>query len=188
MGFIFPTLSGTLFWAEKTNIFDFIGIIFAVLALLFSGTDKKTKTKASKYYLPCLIAMLASGGLGILQKLQQKSDFPNQRGYFLLIAFVFAGVVSVIFALLRAISQKNKTNKKLFIPAAGVGFSFGCCNLLNTFLSGVLPSSFFFPVLNIGAIIATTVMSIILYKEKIQKKELMVLSCGIVSIILLSIF
>lgn len=188
MGFILPTLSGAILWSEELNFFDCVGIVFAVAALLFSGVNKEKTQSSNKYFIPCLVAMLSSGGLGIMQKIQQRSLFPNQRGIFLTLAFLFAGVISLLFALKHSCTNEAKPSKRLFAFSAAVGFSFGCCNLLNTFLAGKLPSAFFFPVLNIGVIMITTVISILLYKEKLRKKEFAILASGIISIILLSIF
>ena len=77
LGFILPTLSGAILWAESFSFLDLLGIMCAISAVIISGLRSQAKEKATKsyYFIPLVIAMLASGGLGIVQKLQQKSAY-----------------------------------------------------------------------------------------------------------------
>jgi drug/metabolite transporter (DMT)-like permease len=72
------------------------------------------------------------------------------------------------------------------LVASCVGLFFGCCNLLNTSLAGMLDSAIFFPTLNIGTILLSMLLGVIVYKEKIGKREALVLMLGAASIILLN--
>ena len=69
---------------------------------------------------------------------------------------------------------------------ASIGLYFGCCNLLNTALAGLLDSAIFFPTLNIGVILLSMVAGVLLFKEKVGKRELPVLLLGGASILLLN--
>lgn len=193
LGFILPTLSGAVLWSEAFSFVDFIGILCAVFAIAFSRMRTKDAGVAGdsnkRYFIPLLAAMLASGGLGIVQKLQQKSDFADEKSAFLLIAFLLAALISLI-----SVPAGNKRDtwgegferSKLCI-AAGVGALFGCCNLLNTVLAGSLPSAIFFPTLNIGVIFLTLVSGTVIYKEKIRRNEIIVFIFCIAAILLLNI-
>lgn len=122
-GFIIPAISGALFWSEKLNLFDIIGILFAVLALIFSGKSKSNEKRieSGKYFIPLFISMLSAGGLGLMQKLQQKSDFSDQRGGFLLFSFIIAGLISLIFSFIKKIMQlKNQTKTLIFLQFLSV--------------------------------------------------------------------
>ena len=101
LGFIFPTLSGAMIWNEAFSFVDLLGVLSAVAAVVLSGLKVNKKDNASKayYFIPLVIAMLASGGLGIVQKVQQKSDYADQGPIFLLIAFLLAAGISLLFAL-----------------------------------------------------------------------------------------
>ena len=99
LGFILPTLSGAVVWGEEFSLFDLFGILCAVSAVIVSGLkiNKNSKKAKSYYFIPLLVAMLASGGLGIVQKLQQKSVYADEKSVFLFLAFSFASVVSLVF-------------------------------------------------------------------------------------------
>lgn len=188
LGFIFPTLSGAIFWAEPFSPLDMLGILCAVSAVIVSGlkTQAKEKTAKSYYFIPLVIAMLASGGLGIVQKLQQKSDCAEQKSIFLLIAFLLAEGISLIFALFTKKTTTDSVPHRKLAVASCIGLFFGCCNLLNTSLAGMLDSAIFFPTLNIGVILLSMICGVIFFKEKIKKRETAVLILGGASILLLN--
>ena len=188
LGFIFPTLSGAIIWAEAFSFLDLLGILCAVSAIILSGRKPQAKGNSAKsyYFIPLVIAMLASGGLGIVQKLQQKSDYAEQKSVFLLIAFLLAALTSLLFALFTKKANTDPTRHRKLAVASCVGLFFGCCNLLNTSLAGLLDSAIFFPTLNIGVILLSMICGVIFFKEKISKKELAVLILGGLSILLLN--
>jgi drug/metabolite transporter (DMT)-like permease len=191
LGFILPTLSGAFFWSEPFSILDVLGVFCAVSAVIVSGAKPQAKKKAgssSYYFIPLVIAMLASGGLGIVQKVQQKSDYSDQKSIFLLIAFSLAALTSLIFALF---SKKDGgasilTSQK-FAVASCIGVCFGCCNLLNTTLAGLLPSAIFFPTLNICVILLSMLSGLVFFKERLSRREVSVLILGGASILLLNL-
>ena len=187
LGFILPTLSGAILWAESFSFLDLLGIMCAISAVIISGlrSQAKEKTTKSYYFIPLVIAMLASGGLGIVQKLQQKSAHAEQKSIFLLIAFTLAAVISLIFSFLAKKQGDTPFRHGKLAVASCVGLFFGCCNLLNTSLAGLLDSAIFFPTLNIGVILLSMICGVIFFKERITKKEIAVLILGGVSILLL---
>ena len=187
LGFIFPTLSGSIFWNEKITLFNMIGILMVIPAIIVSGMkSSESKMETAGYIIPLIVAMLSSGGLGIMQKVQQFSQFPEQKGVFVLIAFAFSGIVSLLFALFAKNDFQNISSKK-YIAASGTGICFATCNLLNTTLAGRLSCAVFFPLLNIGSILLSLILGLIIYREKLTKKDFVVLGLGVVSILLINL-
>lgn len=189
LGFIFPTLSGFLFWNESLTVLNVIGILMVVPTIIVSGMNpsKKGQHKNINFYVfPLVSAMLSSGGLGIMQKIQQNSPYPDEKNLFVISSFAFAGIISLFISLFAKSESQIKIRRKL-IFGAGIGVAFGLCNLLNTILAGRLESSVFFPVLNIGTILFSIVSGVVFYKEKISGKDLKVLLFGSLSILLITI-
>ena len=189
LGFILPTLSGAILWSEPFSMLEVLGVLCAMSAVIVSGVRPHVKEKNGKsyYFIPLIIAMLASGELGIVQKLQQKSDYSDQKSLFLLIAFLLAAGISLPFALFTKNTTANSIRPRKLAVASCIGLFFGCCNLLNTSLAGLLDSAIFFPTLNIGVILLSMICGVIFFKEKISKKELAVLILGGLSILLLNL-
>lgn len=187
LGFILPTVSGTLFWEEDLTFLNGVGIMVAIGIILLSAKkdflEKQNSNKAFIVYL--LIAMLSSGGLGIMQKVQQFSKNANQKVSFLLIAFCFAFFCSFI-AFLLCREKAYFTVKNTFTPAF-TGLCFGGANLCNTILAGRMKSAVFFPLQNISTILLTSVLGIVILKERLTVKTSIILFLGIIVIILFSI-
>ena len=146
----------------------------------------KEKKGKSYYFVPLIIAMLASGGLGIIQKIQQKSAYAEQKSLFLLIAFSIAAVISFIFSLFAKKQCDAHFHRSKLVVASCIGLFFGCCNLLNTALAGLLPSAIFFPTLNICVILLSMLCGVVFFKEKLSKKDITVLILGGTAILLLN--
>ena len=116
-GFVLPTMSGWLFWGEGVSVFAAIGIVMVFPVLIISGTGSKkggAEVQGKKYILYLIIAMLCSGALGIVQKIQQKSAYVSQTSSFILLAFLLGFTVS-----LSLFFAKKKTERK--IEGRGVG-------------------------------------------------------------------
>lgn len=184
LGFIFPTLSGAVLYDEKLSVAKIFGILLVIIAIVISN-EKKTNSKIKTYYYSLLAAMISSGGLGIVQKIQQNSPVKDEKTMFVAIAFALA----CLFSFVRCLFSKENTMdiKKIHWCIAGfIGLCFASCNTLNTQLAGMLESAVFFPILNIGTILFSLFISFIAFREKITIKKFFILLLGIVAIILMS--
>ena len=162
--------------------------------------DKNIKPDI-KWVVAALSGMFCSGIVGIIQKI-----FTNQHKYaslnaFLVLAFSFTILIGSAAVFLfkfnerksMAIAENKGEKKKFFIQPITViiclllGTALGFANILNTYLSGVFPSAVSFPVINGGTIVMSTVFSIIIFKERLGKKQTIGLILGIIAIIVTSI-
>ena len=187
LGFILPTVSGTLFWNEEFKISQLIGILISVVIILLSARKgDRDRKRDSRLFVPCIVtAMLASGGLGIMQKVQQSSPAADEKGIFLLIAFGFAALCSLA-AFLLCRERAEFTLSKALYPAM-TGLCFGGANLCNTVLAGKMKSAVFFPLQNISTILLTTLLGIVIFKEKLTPKTVSILLLGAAVILLFSL-
>ena len=186
MGFIFPTLSGTLFWNEPFRRTEAVGLAVIVFVILLSvGKSGSRKETGRSFGAFLLIAMLASGGLGIMQKIQQSSEARDEKSAFLVIAFALASVVSFLAFLWTG--KKTKPTPLLLCCASATGLCFGGANLCNTVLAGMKNSAIVFPLQNIGTIFLSTVLGLIVFREKITPRILFTLALSFAAIMLFSI-
>lgn len=185
LGFVFPTLSG-LYWGETLTGWNVLGVLLVAATIFLSAKRDGGESGNRFYILPLLCAMLSSGGLGILQKVQQKSAHPDEKAFFILFAFCFAALVSFAVSFFAKKGKTRPAQKIGFLFAAGVGLCFGGCNLLNTTLAGMLDSVVFFPTLNIGVILATLLSGIVVFRERPRPKDLAVVLLCIGAVLLLN--
>lgn len=192
-GFIIPTLAGAIFWQEQLTFRMILGLLLTIPAILLSVKKEEQQPRNTNliFVLPLIIAMLASGGSGILQKLQQQSAYAGQKELFVLLAFILAASLSFLAASLTDSHQTpdkkaSASSVRPYICAVLAGVCFSSCNLLNTTLAGLLDSAILFPVLNIGVILLSMAAGCILFREPLRKRELSVILLGILAVLLLT--
>lgn len=199
--FIIPTLFGSVYYNEKVGFIHIVGILLIVLSF---GLSVKTEDRKCgiKWFLISITSCLFSGSLGCFQKML-KFEYPNVKvENFVQVSFFFMLIISLFIVLLIWFIKRKKHVEKedefdhntfslkkiqwkylVFIVATGV--IMGLMNSINVFLAGALPSVVVFPSVNGGGIVATTILSIIIFKEKITKKQKLALLfgfCGILAI------
>lgn len=186
LGFILPTFSGFLFWDESFTVLNGIGVALAIFIIVFSAQTKSKEKETKNSFIPFIVmAMLSSGGLGIMQKVQQSSNAANEKGAFLLVAFGFAFCCSLTTFLLSR--EKIIFNIQKSAYPAFTGLCFGGANLCNTVLAGKMKSAVFFPLQNISTILFTTLLGVFIFKEKLTLKTAIILILGVAVIILFNL-
>ena len=155
-----------------------------------------------KWLIAALGGTLFSGLVGVVQKLFGTLANSYSLDLFLFVAFAMIVVLSVstyCFCLVKDKLKKdknevvvndktkkiNKLTALLFMVLLGVVM--GGINKLNTYLAGVLPSIIMFPSTNGGVIVVTAIMSAIIFKEKLSKKQIFSISLGFIAIIIIAI-
>lgn len=189
-GFILPTVFGTVVWREPVNAFKIVSILLCIGTIfLASGKSDAGSAKPRGLPLPLIVAMLASGGLGIVQKLQQKSAASGETGMFLCLAFVLATLLSLLAALAarKDAAPKARIAPALALPILIVGVCMAAANTANTLLAGLLPSAVIFPTVNVGVILASLAVSALLLKEKPTRRQLAAFALGITAILLFNL-
>lgn len=184
-GFIIPAVSGAVVWGEPFGIIKIIGIILAIICILLSVKSGQKAGKGKMYIVPLVIAMLSSGGLGVMQKVQQKSVYKSETNAFLLFAFAFAFILSFMFFVITKNEESNNKNAKYITVCALTGLCFGGANYINTILAGMIQSLVFFPLQNIATVILSAILGILIFKEKPTLKNSIGFIFGIAAIFVL---
>lgn len=192
---LIPTLSGALFFNEKIELVHIFGIILMIISFILSVDKSKNNDSASiKWLIYSIIAFICTGGIGVMQKIHQSSDYKGELNAFLVLAFVVSFVFAIILTLLfskkenNPILQKNKSGKVNYIILLVIVIAGACVavnNKLNLYLSGVMDSAVFFPIVSGGGLVLTTISALIVFKEKLTKKQWAGIVIGILSVILL---
>jgi len=188
-------LSGAIFWHETLNTFKVIGIVLMLACFALAvDTDNKDGKKANwTWFLFCIITLLTCAGIGLLQKVHQTSEYKNELMGFLIVAFVTSSIISLggyfVFKRQENTIAKEKATKKwvlnfiLALVICGVGVAGN--NAINLYLSGVIDAAIFFPIANGVPLLCSLLVSFVLFKERLKKKQLWGLLVGIVAIVCL---
>ena len=177
---IIPTMSG-IFFGEAFSLLKLCTVLILIAFIYLSVKEHDDKKINKKWVLFCMLAFLFQGAVGVLQKIHQSSVHKTEVSGFLFIAFICA----IVFCFIRNINSNPKI--RLDRKMAFIGLICGSCtfgmNYINLILSGMLPSQLFFPLINGSAIVLSSIMSVIIFKERLSKRQTVGLVGGIISLI-----
>lgn len=193
---LIPALSGVFIWGEDLHWAQVVGMVLMVGCFICSVESKADEKGASKkWILWCMIAFLCTGMIGIMQKWHQTSNFKGELNTFLILAFFVSCIYSSIFMF--KIYRESKSSLDCFkekepkhliwivISMIMMGGAVAINNKLNLYLSGVMDSAVFFPLVNGGGLILTTLAAVVLFKEKLSVKQWIGLIIGMVAVVFL---
>lgn len=188
-------LSGALFWNESLGVFKIIGIVLMIGSFFFAiDTESDNGKKANiKWFFLCLLALFFCSFIGIMQKIHQTSEYKNEAIGFLIVAFLTSAIIS--FAGY-AFTKKNENEREerhgatkkwlwflITLTICGIGAAGN--NVLNLYLSGVMDTAIFFPIANGVPLLASLIVSFLIFKEKLKTKQLIGLGIGVLAIVCL---
>lgn len=192
---VIPALSGYFIWNEKIAPVQIVGMLLMILCFLLSIDFSKKEKKASKiWFLYVFLAFISTGFIGVMQKWHQNSDYKNELDGFLTVAFLFSFIYSISGAFAVYLLKKKKDTLKSIRQNLSPAFIAliilcGICaaanNKMNLYLSGVIDSAVFFPVVNGGGMILSAIASLLIFKEKFTLQKWLGIAIGIISVILI---
>jgi drug/metabolite transporter (DMT)-like permease len=195
---LISALSGVTFFGEKLGWAQIVGIVLMLASFALATKSDGDEKKANlKWLFLCVIAFVATGGIGVMQKIHQSSSYKDELNAFLIVAFISSAVICAIFATLikrgekRYVDEKEKgkNSKKqgwlLLLIMVVSGVCIAVNNKFNLYLSGVMDSAVFFPIVNGGGLVLATLSAVILFKEKLSTKQWIGVILGITSVVFL---
>lgn len=190
---VIPSFSG-LFIPPVQSIapIQYVGVACMLVSFVCAIDKRNDKSGVSlKWFLYCMASFMFSGSIGVMQKIHQNSEHKGELSAFLITAFLVATVFSFLMIPVfrkkegpMTVLGKDKV-KKFFIVGVVCGIFIAFCNQINMFLSGVMPSVIFFPVVNGAAMILTAIVGVLFLKERFSAKQWLGLVVGTAAIFLL---
>lgn len=192
---LLSALSGVAFFGEHLGWAQIVGMLLMLVSFVLAAkSDPQGKRANRKWLLLCLISFFATGGIGVMQKVHQKSEYRAELNAFLVIAFlVSACICTCLFFLLRCREKRTETEERTghrriwlllgVMLVSGVGVAVN--NKFNLYLSGVMDSAVFFPIVNGGGLVLATLAAVLVFRERLTKRQWIGVVFGIASVIFL---
>tara|TARA_B110000037_G_C17093080_1_gene494821 strand:+ start:594 stop:1469 length:876 start_codon:yes stop_codon:yes gene_type:complete len=193
LGYVIPIFLAFTYYGEQTTPLKTIGIILTVLAVLFTSFKKDQSSKKIDYKLMALpiIIFIGSGVAdSIVQNVSIKYFSNGGFEMFNLVIFFTAFCVGMSIALFNNIKKKqNFFTKKTILAGILLGLPnyFSIYFLFQALNVEIWEDSFVFPVNNIGIVILSTVLAVIIFKEKLNRYNLIGLVLAVISILVLNL-
>lgn len=187
---IIPTIFGVLVWGEKLELHQYIGFVCILVSLFLVGGDfGKEEAKLSlKWLFFTVISFFGEGFCSVTQKTQQKTFDGKYDSSFMVASLAMVIAVFMVYILIKERENLKNNLKAGLFPALYGGIGNGATNLIVLAVPAVLlPAAVFFPVLSAGQIVLTSVLSVLVYKEKLAGKQVVAILFGVAAIILLNV-
>lgn len=189
MSLTIPVLFGVFHYKEILGILEITGIILALLAVYFASL-KEQKIKANKwaFALPIMV-FLGSGIIDTSIKYFQDAHMQEEE-YALFSATVFgsAGIIGLFFIGFKSTKIPIKFNLKNIIGGICLGIPnyFSIYYLLKALQHPTWNSASIFTINNVAIVMFSTLLGIVLFKEKLTSKNWLGIGLAICSIVMVA--
>jgi len=182
LGLLVSMLISMAFFGERPEIWQWLGFLLAVAAIILINYQPSEKKANSKWGL--LLILLAGGTADAMSKVFEELGNPVLSDHFLLYTFAMALVFCVG---LNVISKKGMFGKKELL----YGMLIGVPNFFSAkFLLGALKdlsAVIVYPACNVATILVVTMAGVLLFRERLEKRQWTALAMILVALVLLNI-
>lgn len=191
MSVVIPISIAILLYGDSLNISKVVGIILAIAAVYLVSHKQNSDTPQQKnWWLFPLIIFICSGIIDSTINYAQRNLLSEANfDAFLSTIFSTAFVFGLVVLLYQLIIQKEKFQLKS-IPA---GITMGIINYGSMFFiikalnSKILEPSALFPINNLSILTLSTIISVIVFKEKLSKKNWLGIGLSLMAILILGL-
>lgn len=188
MSVVIPILVGVFLYNESIGRLKVAGILIA-LASIYLVTVNPNKIKGSSLIYPILV-FAGSGLIDVsLKFLETNYVKPSDISVFSATLFGTAGLAGIVIFLLQIFQGSFKFQFKNLIGGIVLGIAnyFSIYFLVKAIGYKGLESSTFFIVNNVGVLFVTSLLGVILFREKLTKQNRLGILLAVVGIILVSL-
>ena len=191
-----PVLLKLIFYGEQVGVFQWIGLAILLLAVWFMSIyNNQTKEKLTLLGLILLLAVCFSNGLNSFTQNIFKQEFASvSAAAFNFYVYVFSAVLlGVTYLCLKSPADKEEGNKEpLFDKAkllyvAVMAICLFCNSYFVTLANGYLPAVKLNPLLNVLAVLVTSVISVAYFKEKLKTVSVIGISLMVIGVIFINV-
>ncbi len=184
LGLVIPLIMSIALFGEQPKPVQYLGILIVLTAVWIINGQKKDRPAS----ILLLILVLFGGGLadGMAKIFNQLGD-RTQDALYILLVFLTAGLITVILLLkeYRKTGRPGRPRDYLAGVAVGVPNYFSSSLLLRSLAS--LPAFIAYSVFSVGTVLFITLFSMMVFKEKPGKYQLIGLGLIAVSLVLLNL-
>lgn len=191
LALVINVLVSYLFYGDDISVVRLVGIILTVLAFIlctdFKGGENSKQRK--KWLLLAFSAMLSNAASCIVQKVFGESAYSAHNGAYTSASYVIAAVMAfLVYLFLRSRGEDKtfKIGKRAIFYSMAMGIILAVFVTLNTYALSVVEGTFLFPTYAGGTIVFSAVAGVVLFKDKLNFRQVMSVAVGIVAVVLMN--
>ena len=182
LGVLIPTVMAVVFFGEKPETVQVLGIVIALAAIVVIQFEKEA-IKDGKKKIWLLVILVVSGlGDGMMNVFEQFGEPEGKDGY-LLVTFAMAMVLSVVGVILSG--EKIEKRDLAFGLLIGVPNYFSARFLLLAL--GSMDAVIAYPVYSVAGILLVTLAGVAVFKERLEKRQWIALGIILLALVLLNL-
>lgn len=184
LGVVIPTISAVLFFGERPEILQIVGIAIAIYSIIYINSGKESKKNNHIKSIKLLTIILVLGGMIDLNtKIFDTFGSADLKGCYQFISFVSCIVISLVIMLAK--------ERKFSMTDAVIGSVTGVPNTFVLYFSikavEALPAYIVFPAYSAGVILVVNVVNYFFFKEALSKEEKIATVLVAIALVLINI-
>ena len=181
LGLLVSMVVSVVFFGERPEVWQWAGFALAVVAIVLMNYRPGAGKAANMAGL--VLLLLAGGGGDAMSKVFEQLGNPAHSGHFLLYTFLVA--LALCVALYRIRGEKLGKWEWLFGLLIGIPNFFSAKFLLGALVD--IAAVVVYPVYSVATILTVTVTGILVFRERLDKRQWMALAMILVALVLLNI-
>ena len=194
MSIVIPVTLAVFLYKDALSLIQIVGIIIAMGAVVlvsYKNSEQTIKiTQKWHFFLP-LILFVGCGSIdALINFLQKKFTGPNASNEFILsTAFLIAAIGGSLAFIFMIILKKIRWHTKSIITGLFLGIPnfFSMYLVMKSLESNVMKASVFFPVNNMSIVVLGTLVSVLAFKEKLSKFNVLGIFLSVLAIVLIAL-
>ncbi|HRG57306.1 MAG TPA: DMT family transporter [Bacteroidia bacterium] len=194
MSIVIPVTLAVFLYKDALSLIQIVGIIIAMGAVVlvsYKNSEQTIKITQKWHFLLPLILFVGCGSIdALINFLQKKFTGPNASNEFILsTAFLIAAIGGSLAFLFMIILKKIKWHTKSIITGLFLGIPnfFSMYLVMKSLESNVMKASVFFPVNNMSIVVLGTLVSVLAFKEKLSKFNVIGIFLSVLAIVLIAL-
>jgi len=184
---LLPTFYGLIFLKDPVGKGFVPGLVLMMVSLFLMNRQEEKAAFSLKWILFVLLTFVGNGMCSVTQKMQQIAFDGAYKNEFMIIALFLSTVSMLAVTLLKERKELKLVAKAGWLPGVICGLLNGAVNLFVMILSGRMPVSLMFPLISVGGIIVTYLVSRFVYKEEMTKSQFAGFLLGTASVVFLNL-
>lgn len=189
LGIMVPLVISILLFKEMPTVIQVIGFMIAITAIVIINMKDKTEYNISKKVkerssikLGLILVLFGCGMADGMSKIYQELGTDKFEELFLVCTFVVAFLLSVVLVKIK--KQRYTKNELLYGALLGIPNYYSARFLLKAL--GEVPAVVAYPTFSIGTIAVITLTGVLVFKEKLNKRQLVVIGLIAIAVVLLN--
>ncbi len=190
MSLVIPVIVGVFAYEEQLSFLKIVGIILALAAVYFASMKQKSISISKDTLLLPALVFLGSGIIDAsINYLRETKLTTPEYPIFSATVFAAAACTGFVFILIKSLKNPLKINFKNVLGGIALGIPnyFSIFFLLRALQNDALNSASIFTLNNVAIVMFSTLLGILLFKEKLNLKNWGGIGLAVVSILLVAL-